>query len=63
MHSDVFQFLPHLPVWVLVFFRLTGMFIIAPVFGSASIPGRIKILWAFVLSLCVYPVLVTQPRP
>ncbi len=61
MTPELSQLLPHLPVWVLVFFRLTGMFIIAPIFGSGSIPGRIKIIWALVLSLCVYPVLVTQP--
>ncbi|NJL30726.1 MAG: flagellar biosynthetic protein FliR [Phycisphaerales bacterium] len=61
MNPEVLQLLPHLPVWVLVMFRLTGIFIIAPIFGSASIPGRIKILWAFVLSLCVYPILVSQP--
>ena len=50
--------LPHLPAWLLVLFRLTGLFIVAPVFASASIPVRVKALLAFVLSLCVYPMLL-----
>lgn len=50
--------LAHLPVWVLVLFRITGIFILAPVFGSRSIPARVKIFLALGLSFCVYPMLL-----
>ena len=48
----------HLPAWALVVFRLSGIFIFAPVFGSQAIPGRIKVLFALGLSFCVYPMLL-----
>jgi len=50
--------LHHVPAWLLVLFRLTGIFILAPVFGSQAIPMRVKVFLAFTLSLCVYPVLL-----
>ncbi|MCC7145066.1 MAG: flagellar biosynthetic protein FliR [Phycisphaeraceae bacterium] len=55
------QLLHHLPAWALVFFRLSGIFFLAPVFGSVSIPVRVKILLVFVLSLCIYPMLLEPP--
>ncbi len=61
MSIPIQQLLPHLPVWVLVLFRLTGLFVLAPVLGSVAIPARIRILWAVALSLCVYPVLLGRP--
>lgn len=50
--------LHHVPAWLLVLFRITGIFVLAPVFGSRAIPARVKVFLAFGLSLCVYPVLV-----
>ncbi len=50
--------LPHLPAWLLVLFRLTGMFVFAPVFGSQAIAGRIKVFMALGLSFCIYPTLL-----
>ncbi len=55
--------LNHLPAWLLVLFRITGIFVIGPVFGSRVIPMRIKVLLAFGLSLCVYPMLLDPSRP
>lgn len=55
--------LNHLPAWLLVFFRFTGIFILAPMFGSASIPARIRIMLALTLSICVYPMLLSPERP
>ena len=49
----------HLPAWLLVLFRLTGIFLFAPLFGSMAIPGRVKIFLALGLSFCVYPMLLT----
>ncbi len=50
--------LPHVPAFALVLFRLTGIFMVGPVFASQSIPARIKIFLALGLSFCVYPMLL-----
>ena len=55
--------LAHLPVWLLVLFRLTGIFLYAPLFGSTTIPGRVKVFLALGLSFCVYPMLLDPARP
>ncbi len=55
--------LPHLPAWLLVLFRIGGIFIFAPMFGSTTIPMRVKVMMALLLSLCVYPVLLDTDRP
>jgi flagellar biosynthetic protein FliR len=46
-----------LPGWLMVLFRIIGIFLAAPVFSRASIPRRIKVLLAVGLSFCVYPML------
>ena len=46
-----------LPGWLLVLFRITGIFLAAPVFSSTGIPRRVKVLLALGLSFCVYPML------
>lgn len=38
------------PVFVLVFFRTAGMFLAAPLLGSAKIPRRVKVLLAVVMA-------------
>lgn len=53
--------LPHALGWSLVFFRLTGLFLIAPIFSNTAIPTMVKALFAFILSLCVYPALLSHP--
>ena len=53
------HFLGHIPLFVLVMTRLSGIFGFAPVFGSRAIPIRIKALFVFGLSLCVYPSLTS----
>mgnify|MGYP002623540248 CR=1 FL=1 len=54
--------LNHVPAWLMVLFRITGIFVIAPVLGSRTIPPRIKILFAVVLSFCIYPMLLNPGR-
>lgn len=49
--------LVHLPAALLVIFRIGGLMLFAPVFGSNIIPVRIRILLAFVLGVALYPVL------
>src|SRR5688572_7173475 len=38
------------PTFTLVFFRLAGMMLFAPLFGSARIPKRVKVLMATMLT-------------
>jgi flagellar biosynthesis protein FliR len=52
----------HLPAWALVLFRLSGIFLSAPLFGGSVIPTRFKVLLAAALSLCIYPILVGMGR-
>ncbi|CAN5464684.1 N/A [soil metagenome] len=40
-------------MFVLVLFRLAGMMIFAPLFGSAKIPKRVKVLLALVLAMAM----------
>ncbi len=55
--------LAHVPAWLLVLFRITGIFAVGPVFGSTMLPMRLKALLAFGLSLCVYPMLLNDGMP
>ena len=41
------------PLYVLVFFRIAGMMIYAPLFGSARIPRRIKVLMTAILAMSI----------
>jgi len=52
-----------MPGWLLVLFRLTGIFVLAPVLGSRAIPRHVKVFLAIGLSLLVYPVLLNPSRP
>ena len=52
----------HLPAWLMVLFRLTGVFILAPMLGSVTIPRQVKVLLVLSLSFCVYPMLLEPTR-
>jgi flagellar biosynthetic protein FliR len=49
--------LEHVPPALLVIFRIGGLMIYGPVFGSPAIPGRIKVFLSFLTGLAVYPLL------
>ena len=51
--------LAHLPAWMLVLFRLTGIFFFSPVFGSRTVLAPVKVFLALGLSFCIYPILLT----
>src|SRR5688572_5336580 len=55
------QALNFMPAFVLVFFRVAGMSLAAPLFGSSRIPARMKLLFALVLALGVMPSVATMP--
>lgn len=56
-------FLPHLPGWLLVLFRLGGIFVFAPVLASKAIPTQVKVFWVLGLSFCIYPTLIAPGSP
>lgn len=63
MPIDLTPILNHLPAWLLVMFRITGIFMMAPMFGSRTIPAKIKILFALGLSIAIYPILLSPGKP
>lgn len=62
MAGDLRSLLIHLPAWLMVLFRFTGIFIFAPVLGSEQVPRQVKVFLAVGLSLCVYPMLLEPGR-
>ncbi len=52
--------LPHIPAFLLVMFRLGGLFIFAPIFGSPVVPVRVRVFLALLLAFCVYPLVPAQ---
>jgi flagellar biosynthesis protein FliR len=61
MPDSIEPILAHLPAFVLVLSRMAGVFIFAPMLGSAAIPMRIKVLLAVAMSLSIYPLIAPQP--
>lgn len=57
MPVDLTPILPYVPVWLMVLFRLTGIFVLAPVLGSSTVPRVIKVFLALGLSFAVWPML------
>lgn len=47
--------------FVVIFARISGMMVSAPIFGDQNIPPQVKIALTFVMALVFYPVL-TAPR-
>ncbi len=60
MPGSIEPLLPHLPAFLMVFFRLGGIFFMAPLFASAVVPIKVRVLLALVLTFCVYPVIPAQ---
>jgi flagellar biosynthetic protein FliR len=52
--------LEHVPPAMLVVFRIGGLMIYGPVFGSSVIPVRVKVFLSFLLGIAVYPLLSSQ---
>src|SRR3954469_15950333 len=55
--------LQFVPTFVLAFFRMAGMMVSAPMFGSARIPRRLKVMFALVLTAAIVPTLKTVRLP
>ncbi len=52
--------LAHIPLLLLVFFRIGGLMIFAPIFGSNIIPVKVRVLFSMLAALSVYPLLSDQ---
>lgn len=61
MTSNLDILIPHIIPFLMVLFRLTGIFLFAPLFGSNVIPMRAKALLALTLSFCIYPLTPAAP--
>jgi len=55
--SEYEVILGHIPPAMLVVFRIGGLMIYGPVFGSPAIPVRVKVLLSAVIGVAVYPLL------
>lgn len=51
------------PVFLLVLFRISGVMMLAPVFGSAMAPAAVKIFLSLALSLLFFPLVQGQAAP
>lgn len=49
--------LQHAAPFLMVLFRLSGLFVFAPMLSSTTIPARIRLLLALVMAVAVYPTL------
>lgn len=56
--SDIFR---QIPLFILVLFRMGGIFLIAPFFGHDFIPIRIKVAIAFFFTLVIFPTVPITP--
>src|ERR1041384_3887641 len=54
-NADIQPLLDHAVPWVLVMFRLAGLFFMTPVVTSVNIPRQYKALLIVMLSAAVYP--------
>lgn len=61
MPVDLTPLLPYVPVWLMILFRMTGIFVFAPVLGSQAIPRLVKVFLALGLSFAVWPMLWHDP--
>lgn len=55
--STLESILPHLAPALLVIFRIGGLMIYGPLFGSPVVPVKVKVLLSFLLGAVTYPVL------
>lgn len=62
MPDGLHSLTPHVPAFLLVLFRLTGIFIFGPMFAGATIPMRIKAMLALTLAFCIYPLVPVSPN-
>ena len=60
MPWSLFDILAALPTFALVLFRITGLVITAPIFGSRMIPGRIRGALVIAMAAMIFPLVQRQ---
>lgn len=59
-NDDIFMLLARgplfLPLYAMVMFRIGGLMLVAPVYGSQAVPARIRVGLAAVIALTMFPV-------
>ena len=56
MFSDLTSLFPLIVPFLLVLFRLAGVFVFVPFFSNTSIPGNVKVLLSLAMAFCVWNV-------
>ncbi len=51
----------HAPLFLLVMFRLLGIFVFGPLFSLAAMPYQLRALLSLALAFCIYPMIPVQP--
>lgn len=59
---DLTWLMVHMPAFVLVMSRMTGLFLFAPMFSSGAVPRYVRALLAFTFTLALYPMLLEPTR-
>ncbi len=54
MSDALFQLFPLVMPFLLVLFRVIGLFVFVPVFSNTSIPGNVKVLLAVAITCCIW---------
>lgn len=57
MFEPIQQIYEQIPVFVLVLFRIGGIIAVGPLMGMPSVPSRVKLMLAMVLSMAVFPMI------
>lgn len=62
MFAELVTLYPMLGPFLLVLFRVMGLFAFVPVFSNAAIPTNVKALLGLAITLCIFPIVPrTQP--
>jgi flagellar biosynthetic protein FliR len=56
MFADLLPLYPMLVPFLLVLFRVVGLFVFVPMFSNTAVPGNVKILLSLAIALCIWNV-------
>lgn len=60
MEYTINQLLDEMVKFILPFFRIGGFFMVAPLWGAKVIPKKIRLFFAFILTLCLLPTIADK---
>lgn len=61
--ENLLHFINNLPFFMVVFFRIGGMLLFAPIFGNANVPLQIRIAISLMFACILYPMVMTSSSP